>query len=132
MMRQIVWRAALFVVGIVVAFTLLAAFLASGNARAESPQALAQECADSLARRNRLDHQGFGNKGLRCVDRRGRCNRGSGAEVVAYGYQTEAETMAQWHRSKTGHAEIVARGNVSVASAVSRSGRRYWCGVVPG
>lgn len=99
-------------------------------ARAEGPQALAHECADSLARRDHLDHKGFDvDRHGHCVG--GRCLRGSRAENVGYGCATEACQIVRWWRSP-GHAANMRLGPISIASAVARSGRRYWCGVVPG
>lgn len=113
---------------------VVALVLAFGTwiAKAESPQALAQECADSLARRNHLDHEGFGVRGhIGFCDGHGRCARGSRAENVGYGCEDEACQIARWWKSP-GHAANMLLGPISVASAVSRSGRRYFCGVVPG
>ena len=106
------------------------AVLFPAKAHAESAMALARECADSLARRNHLDHEGFGVKGhIGFCRGRGRCARGSRAENVGYGYKTEAAMIAAWWRSP-GHAANMRLGPITVAGAVSSSGRQYWCGVV--
>ena len=78
--------------------------------------ALAQEHSNDMARRNSLDHNGFD----------GRASRGARAENVAYGYKTEAETIAQWWRSPGHAANMRLHGCRAVASAVSQSGRRYF------
>jgi uncharacterized protein YkwD len=79
-------------------------------------QALAQEHANDMARRDRLDHAGFAS----------RAKRGARAENVAFGSATEAETLAQW-RGSPGHAKNMRLpGCKAVASAQSRSGRIYW------
>jgi hypothetical protein len=108
---------------------MLILWLAS-EAHAESQQSLAQECADSLARRDHLDHEGFGVKGhIGYCDGHGRCARGSRAENVGYGYKTKAAMIAAWWKSP-GHAANMRLGPITVADAVSKSGRHYWCGVV--
>ena len=79
-------------------------------------QSLAQEHANDMARRERLDHAGFAK----------RAARGARAENVAFGHASEAETLAQW-RASPGHAANMRRpGCKAVASAQSRSGRTYW------
>jgi len=79
-------------------------------------QALAQEHANDLARRERLDHAGFAS----------RAKRGARAENVAFGHASEAETLAQW-RGSPGHARNMRLpGCKAIASAQSRSGRTYW------
>jgi hypothetical protein len=78
----------------------------------------AQECAASMARRDRLDHSGFKSRAKRY---------GLRAENVAYGCETEACARAQWRKS-SGHARnMMLPGFQEVASARSRSGRTYWC-----
>jgi hypothetical protein len=79
-------------------------------------QRLAQEHSNSMARRNSLDHSGFEN----------RARSGARAENVAFGYSTKAATIAQWWRSPPHAANMRLPGCKAVASAVSRSGRRYW------
>jgi uncharacterized protein YkwD len=77
---------------------------------------LAQEHANDMARRERLDHSGFAK----------RAARGARAENVAFGHASEAETLAQWRASR-GHAANMRRpGCKAVARAQSRSGRYYW------
>ena len=77
---------------------------------------LAQEHSNSMAQRNSLDHAGFAS----------RARRGARAENVAYGYSTKAATIGQWRRSPPHAANMLLPGCKAVASAVSRSGRRYW------
>jgi uncharacterized protein YkwD len=78
----------------------------------------AQECAASMARRDRLDHNGFEARAKRY---------GLRAENVAYGCTTEACVRAMWWRSP-GHARnMMLPGAKEVASARSRSGKTYWC-----
>lgn len=79
--------------------------------------ALAQEHSNDMARRDHLDHAGFF---------RHRGPAGARAENVAYGYKTEAQTIAQWRRSPPHAANMRLPGCRSVAHAVSRSGRWYW------
>ena len=79
-------------------------------------QALAQEHANDLARRDRLDHSGFAS----------RAKRGARAENVAFGHASETETLAQW-RASPGHARNMRLpGCKAIARAQSRSGRTYW------
>ena len=78
----------------------------------------AQECAASMARRDRLDHNGFKSRAKRY---------GLRAENVAYGCATEECARAMWWKSP-GHARnMMLPGFNEVASARSRSGRTYWC-----
>ena len=78
----------------------------------------AQECAASMARRDRLDHNGFKSRAKRY---------GLRAENVAYGCATEECARARWWKSP-GHARnMMLLGFKEVASARSRSGRTYWC-----
>jgi uncharacterized protein YkwD len=79
-------------------------------------QLLAQQHANDLARRDRLDHKGFIN----------RAKLGARAENVAYGCATQACVLARWLRSPGHAANMRLPGCKAVASAVSRSGRRYW------
>jgi uncharacterized protein YkwD len=76
---------------------------------------LAQEHSNSMARRNSLDHAGF----------QSRARRGARAENVAFGYSTQSATIAQWWRSPP-HAANMQLPGCKAASAISRSGRRYW------
>jgi hypothetical protein len=79
-------------------------------------RALAQEHSNYMARWNALTHNGFES----------RARRGARAENVAYGYGTEAATLAQWRRSPPHAANMRLPGCRGVASAVAKSGRRYW------
>jgi len=79
-------------------------------------QLLAQEHANDMARRDRLDHAGFAS----------RARRGARAENVAYGHSSAARTIAQWSRSPPHARNMRLHGCRGIASAVSRSGRRYW------
>jgi uncharacterized protein YkwD len=86
---------------------------------------LAQEHANDMARREKLDHAGF-------FERRARA--GARAENVAFGCTDEACTIQQWINS-AGHRANMLLGDIDrygLASAVSRSGRRYWALVVGG
>ena len=85
-------------------------------------QALAQEHANDMARREQLDHAGF----------KGRAARGARAENVAMGHASEGETLAQW-RASSRHAANMRRGGCKgIARAQSRSGRYYWAMVIGG
>jgi uncharacterized protein YkwD len=96
------------------ALVLLSLVILPGDSFASA----ARECAASLARRDRLDHQGFEARAKRY---------GLRAENVAYGCATEACVRAMWWRSP-GHAKnMMLPGAKEVASARSRSGRTYWC-----
>ena len=86
------------------------------NASCRAMQQLAQEHSNDMARRDHLDHRGFA----------GRANRGARAENVAYGHNSRAQTIAQWTASPQHAANIRLPGCKGIASAVSRSGRRYW------
>jgi uncharacterized protein YkwD len=58
----------------------------------------------------------------------GRGRAGARAENVAYGCAASACTIKQWINS-SGHRTNMLRGDISsygLASAVSKSGRRYW------
>jgi uncharacterized protein YkwD len=80
-------------------------------------QRLAQEHANDMARRDHLDHDGF-------YERRG--PKGVRAENVAYGCATQGCAIEQWRRSPPHAANISLPGCKGVASAVSKSGKRYW------
>ena len=81
----------------------------------------AQECAASMARRDRLDHNGFKSRAKRY---------GLRAENVAYGCATEECARAKWWKSP-GHARnMMLPGFKEVASARSRSGREILQGDV--
>ena len=79
-------------------------------------QQLAQEHANNMARRDRLDHSGFAS----------RAARGARAENVAFGHASEAATLAQWRASSRHAANMRLPGCKAVARAISRSGRHYW------
>jgi len=79
--------------------------------------ALAQEHANDMARRNSLDHAGFFTE---------RGPRGAMAENVAVGCKTEACAREVWMKSPPHRANMMLGGCQAVASAVSKSGRRYW------
>ncbi len=79
--------------------------------------ALAQQHANDMARRNSLDHAGF-------MKHRGPA--GASAENVAVGCADEACARRAWERSPHHRANMMAGGCQAVASAVSKSGRRYW------
>lgn len=79
--------------------------------------ALAQQHAYDMARRNSLDHAGF-------MKRRGPA--GAAAENVAVGCADEACARRAWMRSPHHRANMMLGGCQAVASAVSKSGRRYW------
>jgi hypothetical protein len=78
---------------------------------------LAQQHANSMARRNSLDHAGF-------MQRRGPA--GAIAENVAVGCETEACARRMWMQSRSHRANMMLGGCQAVASAMSASGRRYW------
>jgi uncharacterized protein YkwD len=80
-------------------------------------QALAQQHAYDMARRNSLDHAGF---------MRHRGPAGAAAENVAVGCDTEACARRMWMQSPLHRANMMRGGCQAVASAVSASGRRYW------
>jgi hypothetical protein len=69
-----------------------------------------------MQRRESLDHSGFYS----------RAARGAQAENVAMGSTTRAGAMAQWRGSPGHAANMRLPGCKAVASAVSKSGRRYW------
>ena len=83
-------------------------------------QQLAQEHANDMARREKMDHSGFHS----------RAARGARAENVAMGSKTEAEAMAQWQNSPGHAANMRLAGCKAVAHAVSSSGRHYWAMVI--
>lgn len=79
-------------------------------------QQLAQQHANDMARRERLDHAGFAK----------RAAQGARAENVAMGNATKAATLAQWHASSRHAANMRLPGCKAIAHAQSRSGRYYW------
>lgn len=78
---------------------------------------LAQAHANDMARRESLDHNGFFRE---------RGPRGAMAENVAVGCADEACARQMWMKSPPHRANMMRGGCQAVASAVSRSGRRYW------
>jgi uncharacterized protein YkwD len=86
-------------------------------------QALAQQHAYDMARRNSLDHAGF---------MRHRGPAGAAAENVAVGCDTEACARRMWMQSPQHRANMMRGGCQAVASAVSASGRRYWAMEIAG
>ena len=70
-----------------------------------------------MARRESLDHAGFFRE---------RGPRGAMAENVAVGCATEACARDVWMKSPPHRANMMLGGCQAVASAVSKSGRRYW------
>ena len=78
---------------------------------------LAQQHANDMARRNSLDHAGF---------KKHRGPAGAAAENVAVGCADEACAMQAWKKSPHHRANLGLGGCQAVASAVSKSGRRYW------
>ena len=79
--------------------------------------ALAQAHANDMARRESLDHDGFFRE---------RGPRGAMAENVAVGCKSEACAREVWMNSPPHRANMMLGGCQAVASAVSKSGRRYW------
>jgi uncharacterized protein YkwD len=96
-------------------FSVLGARLSHANCG--QLHALAQQHAYDMARRDRLDHAGF-------KKRRGPA--GASAENVAVGCETEACAINTWMRSAPHRTNMMLGGCQGIASAVSRSGRRYW------
>lgn len=96
--------------------SVAAVCLCAAQAHACAPmQRLAQEHARSMAERNSMDHAGFED----------RARRGAKAENVAVA-RTQAEAMAMWVASPPHASNMALPGCKGVASAVSRSGARYW------
>jgi hypothetical protein len=104
--------------GFVLALLLFSA-TGAGFAHADCAklQALAQQHAYDMARRNSLDHAGF---------MRHRGPAGAAAENVAIGCDSEACARRIWMQSPQHRANMMLGGCQAVASAVSASGRRYW------
>ena len=102
-------------------WSVLALFCALGTgpslADCSKLYALAQRHANDMARRNSLDHAGF-------MKHRGPA--GAAAENVAVGCETEACARHAWLKSPRHRANMMLGGCEVVASAVSKSGRRYW------
>jgi uncharacterized protein YkwD len=80
---------------------------------------LAQTHASDMARREALDHAGF-------MQSRGPA--GARAENVAYGCADSACAVRMWINSSGHRANMLLRdvNSYGLASAVSKSGRRYW------
>jgi uncharacterized protein YkwD len=101
----------------------LNAFRVSNGMKPLSPDghltSMAQAHAADMARRDSLDHDGF-------MQQRGPA--GARAENVSYGCSDSACAIKQWaHSSGHRHNMLLADINkYGLASAVSRSGRRYW------
>jgi uncharacterized protein YkwD len=95
---------------------------ANGRAELRSDAALtamANAHAADMARRDRLDHDGF-------KEHRG--PRGARAENVAYGCKESPCVIQQWVNS-SGHRANMLRTDITkygLASAVSSSGKKYW------
>jgi Cysteine-rich secretory protein family len=102
-------------------WSLLAVFCALGagpcHANCAALYGLAQQHANDMARRNSLDHRGF-------MKQRGPA--GASAENVAVGCDTEACARQAWMKSPRHRANMALGGCQAIASAVSKSGRRYW------
>ena len=100
---------------------LVSALIVSGtglcHADCSTLYALAQQHANDMARRNSLDHAGFMRK---------RGPRGAVAENVAVGCADEACVRQVWMKSPQHRANMMIGGCQAIASAVSKSGRRYW------
>jgi hypothetical protein len=99
---------------------MLALAPASGMSHAagcSALQGLALAHARDMARRESLDHAGFFSV---------RGPRGAMAENVAVGCATEACAREVWMKSAPHRANMMLGGCQAVASAVARSGRRYW------
>lgn len=111
------------IVGIGDTATSINAFrAANGRAALRSDAAmtgLARAHAEDMARRESLDHAGF-------MEQRGPA--GARAENVAYGCASSACTIKQWIDSSGHRANMLLSdiGSYGLASAVSKSGRRYW------
>jgi Cysteine-rich secretory protein family len=102
------------------ALALLSTAAAAGFAHAtdcSTLYALAQQHAYDMARRDSLDHAGF-------MQRRGPA--GAAAENVAVNCADEACARRAWMASPHHRANMMRGGCQAVASAVSKSGRRYW------
>ena len=82
--------------------------------------AAAQWHANDLARRNRLDHNGFRER-LSVIS-------STAAENVAYGCETESCVIRMWARSSHHRRNMLMQGvsRYGIASARSDKGRVYW------
>ena len=99
-----------------IAGMVLVANAADAKSDCRLMQKLAQEHSNSMAQRNMMDHARFEE----------RARLGAKAENVAYGAKTKAEAMAMWVASPPHAANLALPGCRAVASAMSRSGVRYW------
>ena len=81
----------------------------------------AYEHAHSLAKRERLDHDGF-------KQRVGRLVSGMAAENVSFGCEDQDCAIKQWARSAGHRSNMLLKGITSygIASARGDNGRRYW------
>ena len=79
-------------------------------------QSLAQEHANDMARRERLDHAGFAK----------RAARGARAENVAFGHASEAETLAQWRASSRHAANMQGDRQRAIAFGADLLGHGDW------
>lgn len=77
--------------------------------------------AHDLARRKRLDHNGF-------KQRLGAIVSGTAAENVSYGCETQACAIKQWARSPGHRRNMLLKGisAYGIASAKADNGRTYW------
>jgi hypothetical protein len=93
--------------------------LGAGHAYADCSTlyGLAQQHANDMARRNSLDHSGFMNH---------RGPAGAAAENVAVGCESEDCARQTWMKSPHHRVNMMLGGCQAVASAVSKTGRRYW------
>jgi len=75
--------------------------------------------AEDMARRESLDHKGF-------IEQRG--PSGARAENVAFGCADAACTIRQWINSSGHRRNMLLKGisRYGLASAVSKTGQRYW------
>jgi uncharacterized protein YkwD len=89
---------------------------ATAKSSCQAMQRLAREHSLDMARRDHLDHNGFMS----------RAKRGARAENVAFGYDSERQIIALWQASPPHAANMLLPGCKAIASARSRSGRRYW------
>ena len=82
--------------------------------------AAAHSHAQSLAGRQRLDHSGF--------RQRVSTERGTAAENVGFGCDTEDCAIRKWAASGRHRANMLRRDvkSYGIASAVGSNGRRYW------
>jgi hypothetical protein len=102
---------------VMLAATLSVAGAGIADANCSTLYALAQEHASDMARRESLDHAGFYTE---------RGPRGAMAENVAVGCSTEGCARDMWMKSPPHRANMMLGGCQAVASAMSKSGRRYW------